>query len=46
MSKKILIVDDDQSLVEIYRRALERAGYNVFCAYDGKEGLDILKTTP
>lgn len=44
--KKILVVDDDKRLVEVYRRALERAGYEVICAYNGREGLDILKKTP
>jgi acyl carrier protein len=46
MSQKILVIDDDKNLVEIYQRALERAGYQVFCAYQGKEGLTTLKKNP
>ena len=40
---KILIVDDDKDMVEVYLRALERAGYHCKYAYNGKEGLAELK---
>jgi acyl carrier protein len=43
MAKHILVIDDDKELVEIYRRALVRAGYEVSYAYNGKEGLEKLK---
>ena len=44
MSKRILVVDDDKDIVEIYRRVLTKEGYEISCAYNGREGLDILKT--
>lgn len=46
MAKRILVVDDDRDIVDIYRRALEREGYRVICAYDGEEGLKILRANP
>jgi CheY-like chemotaxis protein/acyl carrier protein len=46
MPKKILVVDDDRYLVEVYRRALAQEGYEVSCTYDGKEGLEVLKANP
>ncbi len=46
MARRILIVEDDQRIVEIYRRALERTGYEVSCAYNGKEGLESLRKIP
>ena len=46
MAKKILVVEDDRYLVEIYRRALFEEGCEVSCAYDGKEGLEVLKVNP
>ena len=46
MAKKILIVDDDRYLVEIYRNALSKEGYEVSCAYDGEEGIEVFKKIP
>lgn len=37
---KILLIDDDQNLVDIFRTALEKAGYTVVTAHDGKTGLE------
>ena len=39
MSKTILIVDDSLSLRTVVRMALERAGYAVLEASDGRQGL-------
>src|SRR5882757_6772406 len=36
---KILVVDDDNSVVIVLQHLLTRAGYTVCVAYDGKEGL-------
>lgn len=36
---RVLLVEDDQSLSRSLRAQLERAGYNVQCAADGREGL-------
>lgn len=43
MVQRILIVDDDKEIVEVYKRALEKNQFEVLCAYDGGEGLDLLK---
>ncbi len=37
--EKLLIVDDDKSLVELLQDYLTQLGYEVFTAHDGKEGL-------
>ncbi|MBL8890448.1 MAG: winged helix-turn-helix domain-containing protein [Planctomycetaceae bacterium] len=40
MSKhKILVVEDDRSLADIVRYNLQQAGYEVFWAFDGPDGL-------
>ena len=42
-SKKILIVDDEQDIVETLKFMLEAQGYECFCAYDGESGLNMAK---
>jgi len=37
--KKILVVDDEESVREIYNKELSRSGFNVVLAVDGEEGL-------
>jgi DNA-binding response OmpR family regulator len=37
--KRVLIVDDDASLVEAVRLSLEERGYEVLVAFDGQSGL-------
>jgi len=44
MKKRILVVDDEDDIVSIVKVRLENAGYEVDCAYDGKEGLERIKT--
>ncbi len=39
MSKRILIVDDEEDLVFILKARLEMEGYEILTAYDGQEGL-------
>ncbi|NIS82126.1 MAG: response regulator, partial [Anaerolineales bacterium] len=39
---EILLIDDDESLVELLRTYLTKQGYNVAVAGDGKEGLRVL----
>lgn len=41
MDKKILIVDDEKSIVDILKFNLKRDGYTVLEAYDGQEGYDM-----
>jgi len=40
MSGKILIADDEVHLARILQFTLEKAGYDVVTAYDGREALD------
>lgn len=42
-AKKILFVDDEVELVSIMKTFLESKGYEVVCAYDGAEGLELAK---
>ena len=42
MTKKILVVDDDQDLRELVRVALKRDGYEVLVARNAAEGLEAL----
>ena len=39
MSKKILVVDDEQSIVTLLQYNLEQAGFKVITASDGEEGI-------
>lgn len=36
---KILVVEDDRSLADVVRYNLQQAGYDVYWAYDGQDGL-------
>ncbi len=45
-SMKILIIDDDEIIRELFRMWLERAGYEVYDAADGREGMEIQEKTP
>ncbi|RXM58874.1 response regulator [Clostridium tetani] len=40
---KILIVDDEEHIRELLRYNLEKEGYKIFCAENGKEALEIAK---
>jgi two-component system alkaline phosphatase synthesis response regulator PhoP len=42
-SKKILVVDDETSLVQLCQIVLENAGFEVRGAYNGKQALNLLK---
>jgi two-component system alkaline phosphatase synthesis response regulator PhoP len=41
MSQKILVVDDEQSIVTLLQFNLEQAGFNVVAAYDGMSALEL-----
>jgi two-component system alkaline phosphatase synthesis response regulator PhoP len=43
LKQRILVVDDDKSIVRILRGYLEQAGYEVLMAYDGKTALHGLR---
>ncbi len=40
MATKILVCDDERHIVRLIQVNLERQGYTVVTAYDGKEGLE------
>lgn len=41
--KKILIIEDDQLTALVYRKHLEKAGYEVHLAPDGQAGLEAIQ---
>ena len=41
--KKVLIIDDDQGIVELYTDVLKTAGFNVDSVTSGQSGLEVLK---
>ena len=43
MGKTILLVDDEMDILDIQKRYLVQAGYQVLVARDGVEGLDLFK---
>jgi DNA-binding response OmpR family regulator len=43
MSRKILVVDDDRKTAELIRLYLERDGYQVLTAHDGRQALDLAR---
>ena len=42
--KKVLLVEDEQFIRDLYTRELTRGGFQVITAADGQQGLDQLKT--
>jgi two-component system alkaline phosphatase synthesis response regulator PhoP len=44
MPEKILVCDDERHIVRLIQVNLERQGYQVVTAYDGKEGLEKIRS--
>jgi sigma-B regulation protein RsbU (phosphoserine phosphatase) len=44
MKKRILIIDDEESVRDFMKKILTRSGYMVFTASDGREAVDMLGT--
>jgi len=42
-NKKILVVDDDHKIVDLAKMYLEKNGYRVIAAYDGRAALDLAR---
>ena len=42
-NKKILVVDDDHKIVDLAKMYLEKDGYHVVVAYDGRTALDLAR---
>ncbi len=40
-SRKILIIDDEPDLRDLYQKLLELKGYHVYCAASGPEGIQL-----
>ena len=45
MSGKILLIEDEQDLADIVVYNLEREGFSVFHANDGKKALEFIKNS-
>lgn len=43
MAKKVLVVDDEKSIVKGLKFSLMQDSYEVDCAYDGEEALEMIK---
>ena len=43
---KVLLVEDELHIRELYQRVLTRAGFEVTCAIDGVEGLQLARQSP
>src|SRR5690625_8037026 len=41
MDQKILVVDDEKPIADILKFNLENEGYEVICAYDGDEAIEL-----
>jgi len=44
--KRILLIEDDLHLRELYARVLSKAGFHITMAVDGQEGLMLIDTKP
>lgn len=44
--KRILVIDDDRLVRHVLRQMLERRGYEVIDASDGKEGMKLYRQNP
>jgi PAS domain S-box-containing protein len=42
----VLVVDDEEGVRNVTRRILERAGFTVLTANDGRDGVDLFRTRP
>ena len=40
-TKRVLVVEDEKPISDILKFNLEKSGYEVLCAYDGEEGLNL-----
>lgn len=43
---KILIVDDDDHIRDVFRMWLEREGFEIYDAENGKKGVELQRSTP
>lgn len=45
LKKKVCIIDDNDDIREIYRMKMLAEGYDALTARDGKEGMEIIRTS-
>lgn len=45
-NKKILLIEDDKLIREIYTFTLQKAKYNILSAADGDEGITLVQNNP
>ena len=45
MREKILVIEDDPKISRLLEIELKFEGFDVFFAYDGKEGLNMVRMT-
>ncbi|WP_050613500.1 response regulator YycF [Bacillus testis] len=43
MEKKILVIDDEKPIADIIEFNLKKEGFDVYCAYDGNEALEMVE---
>ncbi len=41
--KKILLIEDEEIIIDLLKRKLEKEGYEIDMAYNGEEGLEKMK---
>ena len=46
MKKKVLIIEDDRDLANLFKLVLEMSGFEVSAVHDGTQGVDALMTNP
>ena len=44
--KRVMVVDDDAAICEMFSKFLERDGYDVLVAHDGRDALEQLRAHP
>ena len=42
MARKVVVVDDEKPIADILEFNLKKEGYDVFCAYDGNDAVDLI----
>lgn len=45
-TKTVLLIEDDETLAQMYKLKFEVAGYQIVIAHNGQEGLEFLKGKP
>jgi DNA-binding response OmpR family regulator len=46
MKEKVLIIEDDHDLANLFKIVLEMSGFEVSAVHDGAKGLEVLTTQP